>query len=112
VSHELKTKGDKVSTLRKLGEGYGEKKKNRREAESGEKINGKKKERVIKEECVEKVGKNLNFFAKSSDLKYAYVSELPMILLVYKEVYFNSDNLDSSFPSLLKFFYRNLKMSF
>jgi hypothetical protein len=112
VSHELKTKGDKVSTLRKLGEGYGEKKKNRREAESGEKINGKKKERVTKEECVEKVGKNLNFFAKSSDLKYAYVSELPMILLVYKEVYFNSDNLDSSFPSLLKFFYRNLKMSF
>ena len=41
------------------------KKKNRREDESGE-----KKERVRKEECVEKVGKNLNLFAKSSDLKH------------------------------------------
>jgi hypothetical protein len=76
VSHELKAKGDKVSALRNLGEGHGQKEKNRREAESGE-----KKERVRKEECVEKVGKNLNFFAKPSDLKHAYLSELPMILL-------------------------------
>jgi hypothetical protein len=52
-------------------------------------MSAKKKERVIKEDCVEKVGKNLNFFAKSSDLKHAYLSELPMILLVYKEAYFN-----------------------
>ena len=44
-----------------------------------------------KEECVENVGKNLNFFAKSSDLKHAYLFELPMILLVYKEAYFNSN---------------------
>jgi hypothetical protein len=50
---------------------------------------------VKKEECVEKVGKNLNFFAKSSDLKHAYLSELLIILLVHKETYFNSDNLDS-----------------
>jgi hypothetical protein len=44
---------------------------------------------VRKEEYVEKVGKNLNCFAKSSDLKHAYHSELPMILLVYKKAYFN-----------------------
>jgi hypothetical protein len=43
-----------------------------------------------------------NFFAKSSDLKHAYLSELPMILLVYKEAYFNSDNLDSCVPSVVK----------
>jgi hypothetical protein len=49
---------------------------------------------VTREECVEKVGKNLNFFAKSSDLKHAYFSELSTILLVYKEAYFNSNNLD------------------
>jgi hypothetical protein len=48
------------------------------------------------------VGKNLNFFTKSSDLKHAYLSELPMILLVYKEAYFNSDNLDSYVPSVVK----------
>jgi len=58
-------------------------------------MSGEKKETVRKEECVGKVGKNLNFFAKSNDLKHAYLSELPMILLVYKEAYFNSDNLDS-----------------
>ena len=57
-------------------------------------MSGEKKEKVTKK-SVEKMGKNLNFFAKSSDLKHAYLSELPMILLVYKEVYFNSDNLDS-----------------
>jgi len=52
VSHELKTKGDKVSSLRKLGEGHNQKeKKNRKEVESGE-----KKVRVRKEECVEKSG--------------------------------------------------------
>jgi hypothetical protein len=45
-------------------------------------MSGEKKERVRKEECVEKVGKNLNFFAKSSDLKHTYLPELPMILLV------------------------------
>jgi hypothetical protein len=32
VSHELKTEGDKVSALRKLGEGHDQKEKNRREA--------------------------------------------------------------------------------
>ena len=97
LSHELKTKGDKVSVLRKLGESHGQKENNRREAESGE-----KQERVRKEECVEKVGKNLNFFAKSSDLKHAYVSEMLMILLVYKEAYFNSNNLDSCVHSVVK----------
>ena len=96
VSHELKTKGDKVSAFRKLGEGHDQKEK-KREVESGE-----KKERVRKEEYVETIGKNLNFFAKSSDLKHAYLFELPMILLVCKEVYFNSDNLDSCVPSIVK----------
>jgi hypothetical protein len=102
VSHELKTKGDKVSVCRKLGEGHNQKEKSRREAKSGEKMGGEKKKMVRKEECVEKVGKNLIFFAKSSDLKHAYLSELPMILLVYKKTYLNSDSLDSYIPSVVK----------
>jgi hypothetical protein len=57
---------------------------------------------VRKEECVEKVGKHLNFFTKSNDLKHAYLSDLPMILLVYKEAFFNSDELDSCVPSVVK----------
>ena len=55
-----------------------------------------------KERCVKKVGKHLNFFAKSNDLKHAYLSDLPMILLVYKEAFFNSDDLDSCVPSVVK----------
>jgi hypothetical protein len=102
VSHELKTKGNKVSALRTLGEGHGQKQKDEKKAESGEKMSGEKKERVKKEECVDKVGKHLNFFAKSNDLKHAYLSDLPMILLVYKEAFFNSDDLDSCVPSVVK----------
>jgi len=104
VSHELKTKGNKVSALRTLGEGHGQEQKNQRKAESGE-----KKERVRKEECVEKVGKHLNFFAKSNDLKHAYLSDLPMILLVYKEAFFNSDDLDSYVPSIVKVLLQEFK---
>jgi len=102
VSHELKTKGNKVSDLRTLGEGHGQKQKDEKKAESGEKMSGEKKERVRKEECVEKVGKHLNVFAKSNDLKHVYLSDLPIILLVYKEAFFNSDDLDSCVPSVVK----------
>jgi hypothetical protein len=97
VSHELKTKGNKVSAVRTLGEGHSQKQNDEKKAKSGE-----KKERVRKEECVEKVGKHLNFFAKSNDLKHAYLSDLPMILLVYKEAFFNLDDLDSCVPSVVK----------
>ena len=62
-----------------------------------------------KEECVRKVGKNLNFFAKSNDLKHAYLSELPMILLVYKEAYFNSHSLDSCVPNVVKVLLQEFK---
>jgi hypothetical protein len=55
----LKTKGNKVLDLRTLGEGYDQEQKNKKKVESRE-----KKERVRKEECVEKVGKHLNCFCK------------------------------------------------
>ena len=49
------------------------------------------------------MGKHLFFFfAKSNDLKHAYFSDLPMILLMYKEAFFNSDDLDSCVPSVVK----------
>jgi hypothetical protein len=98
----LKTKANKVSAPRTLGEGHGQKQKDGKKAESGEKISGEKKERVRKQECVEKVGKHLNFFAKSNNLKHAYLSDLPMNILVYKEAFFNSDDLDSCVPSVVK----------
>jgi hypothetical protein len=46
VSHEMKTKGNKVSALRTLGEGHGQEQKNQRKAESGEKKRKGEKRRV------------------------------------------------------------------
>jgi hypothetical protein len=66
--------------------------------ESGEKIT-----RVKKEEFLEKLEKHLNFYTKQSDLTHAYHSNIPMILLLYKEAYFNSDGLNSCVPSVSKF---------
>jgi hypothetical protein len=97
VSHELEKKGNKFSALRTLGEGHDqEQKKSKEGREWREERKGEKKK------CVEKVGKHLNFFAKSNDLKHAYLSDLLMILLVYKEAFFNSDDLDYYVPSVIK----------
>ena len=49
-----------------------------------------------------KWGYTFIFFAKSNDLKHAFLSDLPMILLVYKEAFFNSDELDSCVPSVVQ----------
>jgi len=65
---------------------------------SGEKIT-----RLKKEECLEKLEKHLNFYTKQSDLTHACHSNIPMILLLYKEAYFNSDGLNSCVPSVSKF---------
>jgi uncharacterized Rmd1/YagE family protein len=43
VSHELKTKRNKVSALKTLGEGHGQKQNDEKKAESGEKMSGEKK---------------------------------------------------------------------
>jgi len=51
VSHELKIKRNKVSAFRTLGKGHGQKQKDVKKAESGEKMSGEKKERVRKKVC-------------------------------------------------------------
>jgi hypothetical protein len=58
---------------------------------------------VRKEKCLKKLEKHLNFYAKQNDLADAYHSNIPMILLLYKETYFNSDGLNSCVPSIAKF---------
>ena len=65
-----------------------------------------------KKECVGKVGKHLNFYAKQSDLTHAYFSYMPMILLLYKEAYFNTNKLDLVFLVFVFLCYMNLKMYF
>jgi hypothetical protein len=49
-----------------------------------------------KEESIEHIGKCLSFYTKKkSEIKSACFSNMPMILLMYKKTYFNTNNLDS-----------------
>ena len=48
-----------------------------------------------KEESVENISKHLSIYTKESVIKNAYFYDMSMILLVYKETYFNTNNLDS-----------------
>jgi hypothetical protein len=53
---------------------------------------------VRKEKYIGKLGKH-NFYAKQSDLTHAYFSYIRVILLLYKETYFNINKLDFYVPS-------------
>ena len=97
MSHELKTKGNKVLSFSTLREGHDQEQKKLKEGrEWREERNGEKRE------TIEKMGKHFNCLAKSNDLKHAYLFYLPMVLLVYKDAFFNLDDLDSCVPSVLK----------
>jgi len=47
-----------------------------------------------KEKNVENISKHLSFYTKS-EKKSAHFFDIHLILLMYKEIYFNIDNLDS-----------------
>ena len=57
---------------------------------------------------MEKLEKQPNFYAREGEVRSAYFTNKPMILLVYKEAYFNTNDLDhivhSSVVSLLQEF--------
>ena len=67
--------------------------------ESGGKKRGEKKLRESDENCLEKLKKQPNFYAREGEVKSAYFTNKPMILLVYKEAYFNTNDLDHIVPS-------------
>ena len=50
---------------------------------------------------VEKLKKQPNFYAKGSQIRFAFFTNKPMILLVYKEAYFNTNDLDPAIPSVV-----------
>jgi hypothetical protein len=54
----------------------------------------REKIRMSKEESVENIGKHLSFYIEENEIKSAYFSDMPMILLVYKETYFNTNDCD------------------
>ena len=51
----------------------------------------------------ENIGKYLSFYTKYNEIKNTYFSDMPMILLVSKKIYFNTNNLDSFIPSVAIF---------
>ena len=79
-------------------------------AESGGKRRGEKKIRKSDENCVEKLEKQPNFYAREGEVKSAYFTNKPMILLVYKETYFNTNDLDHIVSSAAISLRRSLMM--
>ena len=68
--------------------------------ESEGKNRGVKKVSLCDDNSVEKLKKQPNFYAKGSQIRSAFFTNKPMILLVYKEAYFNANDLDSVIPSV------------
>jgi len=67
--------------------------------ESGGKTRGVLKVSLCDDNSVEKLEKLPNFYAKRAQIRYVFFTK-PMILLVYKEAYFNFNDLDSTIPSV------------
>jgi hypothetical protein len=53
-------------------------------AESGGKTRGVKKVRKGDENCLEKLKKQSNFYAREGEVRYAFFTNKSMILLVYR----------------------------
>ena len=68
--------------------------------QSGGKTRGVKKVSLCDDNSVEKLKKQPNFYAKGSQIRSAFFTNKPMILLVYKEAYFNTNDLDCAIPSV------------
>ena len=69
-----------------------------------------KKVKKSDENCVEKLKKQPNFYAREGEVIFAYFTNKPMILLVYKEAYFNTNDLVHIMPALLFICCRSLIM--
>ena len=45
--------------------------------------------------------KKASFYAKASDVKSAFYTNHPILVLLYKDVFFNTNELDESLPSVV-----------
>jgi hypothetical protein len=70
-------------------------------AKSGDKTRGVKKVSKYDENYVEKLKKQPNFYAKECEVRSIFFTNKPMILLVYNEVFFNTNNPDHVVPSVV-----------
>jgi hypothetical protein len=62
-----------------------------------------KKVRLCDDNSVENLKKQPNFYAKKAQIRSVFFTNKPMILIVYKEAYFNTNNLDPNIPSVVVF---------
>ena len=86
----FKKNDEKESETKKKSE---QKKKSENQKESEKKIDSGKNERKTK--------KQGSFYAKASDVKNAFYTNQPIFVLLYKEVCFNTNELDESLPSVV-----------
>ena len=77
-----------------------QKKKSEKESEQkkkSEKVSEQKKKQVT--ENLRENERKTNFYARASEVKRALYLNKPMIVLLYKETLFNTNQLDTSLPS-------------
>ena len=60
-----------------------------------------KKVSLCDDNSVEKLKKQPNFYAKGAQMRSVFFTRKPMILLVHKKTYFNTNDLDSAIPSVV-----------
>jgi hypothetical protein len=54
--------------------------------------------KVRKEKYEKKIKKHVSFYAERSEIKNDFFYGMPIILLVYKDIYFNINELDYCIP--------------
>ena len=84
--------------LKKLSD---EKNLSEQKNESEKRCESEHSESEGKERYTAKERKQRNFYAKTSEVKRALISKRPMIVLMYKEALLNTNQLDSSLPSVV-----------
>jgi hypothetical protein len=68
--------------------------------ESGGKTQRVKKISILNDNCVEKLKKQPNIYAREGEIKSVFYINRPIIFLVYKEAYFNSNDRGPIVPSM------------
>ena len=68
--------------------------------ERGGKTRGVKKVKKGDKNYMEKLKKQPKFYAREGEVRFVFFTNKPMILLVYKEAYFNTNDLDHIMPSV------------
>ncbi|GKV00606.1 hypothetical protein SLEP1_g13273 [Rubroshorea leprosula] len=67
------------------------------------------RQRENSKERVKKERKSVSVYAKESDVKVAFFAKQPMFVLLYKDAYFNTKELNDSLPSVVKSLLRDFK---